>query len=87
MFANRLDPDLAPRPVFAFQSEERIVRASYEVPEELGFSVSDIRIGGRPIEFGAQLADLVQVRLTAVATRFGFALACAGAVRRMTPWR
>lgn len=52
-------------------SEERIVRASYEVPQERGFTVSDLRIGGRPIEFGAQLADLVQMRLTAVATRFG----------------
>jgi len=52
-------------------SQDRILRASYEVPEDLGFTVSDIRIGGRPIEFGAQLADNVQVKLTAIARRLG----------------
>jgi hypothetical protein len=52
-------------------TQDRTLRASYEVPEGLGFTVSDIRIGGRPIEFGAQLADHVQVKLTAIASRLG----------------
>jgi len=52
-------------------TEEFALRASYAVPEEFGFTVSDIHIGGRPIEFGAQLADQVRVRLTAVASRIG----------------
>ncbi|HYH25906.1 MAG TPA: hypothetical protein VD834_11195 [Blastococcus sp.] len=45
---------------------EHAVRASYAVPPELGFRVGDITAGGRPIEFGAQLADRVRVRLTAL---------------------
>jgi len=45
--------------------------ASYEVPAELGFTVGDITVGGRPIEFGAQLADNVQIKVTAIAARPG----------------
>ena len=33
------------------------LRVTYEVPAGEGFLVSDIRIGGRPIEFGAQIAE------------------------------
>lgn len=46
---------------------EHAVRASFAVPAELGYAVGDIRIGGRPISFGAQVADKVRVRITAVA--------------------
>lgn len=49
---------------------ERTLRASYEVPEDLGFLVGDIEIAGHPIEYGAQLADNVQIKLTAVAAAF-----------------
>ncbi|MGX5769301.1 hypothetical protein ACWKWN_00960 [Microbacterium trichothecenolyticum] len=35
------------------------VRVSYEVPAEEGFLVGDIRIGGREIEFGGQIAEHV----------------------------
>ncbi|MFP5370362.1 MAG: hypothetical protein ACLGI3_06395, partial [Actinomycetes bacterium] len=42
------------------------LRASYAVPPGFGFRVGDITAGGRPIEFGAQLADRVRVRLTAL---------------------
>lgn len=42
------------------------VRASFAVPEARGYTVSDVEIGGRPIRFGAQLADRVEVRLAAV---------------------
>jgi hypothetical protein len=50
---------------------ELAVRARYEVPAELGFTVSDIKVGGRRIEFGAQLADNVQMKVTAIARRPG----------------
>jgi hypothetical protein len=52
-------------------TEEKPVRAVYEVPPEQGFVVSDITISGRPIAFGAQIADFVRIKLTGVATRFG----------------
>jgi hypothetical protein len=47
------------------------VRAVYEVPEDRGFTVSDVRIRGVPIAFGAQVADHVTMRLSATACRFG----------------
>jgi hypothetical protein len=50
---------------------ERTVRASFEVPADAGFTVGDMKIAGRAIEFGAQLADNVQLKLTAVASAFG----------------
>ena len=37
------------------------LRVVYEVPASEGFAVGDIRIGGRPIEFGGQLAEHVTV--------------------------
>jgi hypothetical protein len=43
------------------------LRLVYEVPPSEGFVVSDIRIGGRPIEFGGQLAEHLTVMLPAVA--------------------
>ena len=45
---------------------EHTLRASYAVPPGHGFRVGDMTADGRPIEFGAQLADRVRVRLTAV---------------------
>jgi hypothetical protein len=45
---------------------EHSVRASYSVPPERGYRVGDITAEGRPIRFGAQLADRVNVRLTAL---------------------
>jgi hypothetical protein len=38
-----------------------ILHGVYEVPPELGFTVSDISISGFPIEYGAQLAETIQV--------------------------
>ncbi|WP_208342102.1 hypothetical protein [Aetokthonos hydrillicola] len=40
-----------------------ILHAVYEVPEELGFTVSDITINGFNIEFGAQITQTFQVAL------------------------
>ena len=45
-----------------------VLRLEYEVPAALGFVVGDLRIGGRPIEYGGQLAEQVTVSL---ATTFG----------------
>lgn len=42
------------------------LRARFEVPAGHDYTVSDITVDGRPIQFGAQLADRVQVRLSAV---------------------
>lgn len=46
--------------------EDHVIRAIFEVPQEQGYSVGDIKIGGRPIDFGAQLADRVHVRIEAL---------------------
>jgi hypothetical protein len=43
------------------------LRASFAVPEQHSYTVSDIEIAGRRIDFGAQLADRVQVRISALA--------------------
>jgi hypothetical protein len=45
---------------------QHALRASFAVPEQRGYTVSDIRIANRPITFGAQIADRVRVRLAAV---------------------
>jgi hypothetical protein len=47
--------------------EGHALRAVFEVPAGRGYTVSDIRSGGQPIRFGSQLAQRVQVRMTAVA--------------------
>ena len=47
-------------------SPGRAVRASFSVPKAKGYTVSEVKIAGRPIRFGAQLADRVRVRLTAI---------------------
>jgi hypothetical protein len=47
------------------------VRAVYEVPAERNYVVGDITINGKPIEYGAQIADFITMKLTGLATRFG----------------
>lgn len=47
------------------------LRARFEVPPGRGYAVADITAGGRPIRFGAQLADRVTVRITAVVKQAG----------------
>lgn len=37
------------------------LRARFEVPPQLGYLVGDVEIGGRPIEFGGQVAERVKV--------------------------
>lgn len=50
---------------------EKALRAVYEVPPSKNFVVGDIKINGREIKFGAQLADFITIKLTGLATRFG----------------
>lgn len=45
---------------------EHTLRASYSVPADRGYRVGDITADGRPLKFGAQLADRVSIRLTAL---------------------
>jgi hypothetical protein len=50
---------------------EKALRAEFHVPEEKDFVVGDIKINGKNIEFGAQIADFISIKLTGLATRFG----------------
>jgi hypothetical protein len=50
---------------------DMIVGATFEVPADRGFTVGDIKIGGLAIEFGGQIADFLDVKLTGVACRAG----------------
>lgn len=45
---------------------DHVLRAAFEVRGDFGYTVGDITIAGRPITFGAQLADRVQVRVEAL---------------------
>lgn len=45
----------------------QILRLQYEVPAGAGFVVGDLSIGGRPIEWGGQIAEHVTVSITGVA--------------------
>lgn len=47
------------------------LRAVFEVPANEGFVVGDIRIGARKIEFGGQIAENINVKLTGIACRQG----------------
>jgi hypothetical protein len=44
---------------------EHALRASFSLPEDAG-TLEDVRVRGAPVRFGAQLADLVRVRIVAL---------------------
>jgi hypothetical protein len=44
-------------------SQNMIVRAEFSVPSSKSYAVSDITIGGTPIQFGGQIAANIQMRL------------------------
>lgn len=50
---------------------EKGLRAVYQVPPEKKFLVGDVTINGDAIEFGAQIADFITIKLTGLATRIG----------------
>jgi hypothetical protein len=45
------------------QTHDLILHATFKVPEDQGFTVSDITIDGVPIQFGAQITEKMQVAL------------------------
>lgn len=47
------------------------VRATYEVPAGRGYVVGDIKIDGRTIQFGGQIADFITIKLEGLVTRIG----------------
>lgn len=47
----------------------RVLRLEYEVPAGRGFVVGDIRIGGRPIEWGGQVAEHITCTVRGLAGR------------------
>jgi len=47
------------------------LRAMYEVPAGKGFVVGDITINGDRIEFGAQIADFISIKIIGQACRIG----------------
>ena len=52
-------------------TKEKALRAIYEVPPDKGFVVGDVTIAGKRIEYGAQIADFITIKLTGLATRIG----------------
>lgn len=62
-----------PKSYWTYQrgDDDHPVRAVYEVPASRNFAIGDISISGKPIEFGAQIADFITIKLTAVACRLG----------------
>lgn len=44
-------------------NQSYIVRARYAVPKDKGYTVSDVKIGGESIDFGAQIAAKINVRV------------------------
>ena len=48
-------------------SSGQILRLEYQVPAAAGFVVGDIQIGGRPIEWGGQIAEHVTVSIGGIA--------------------
>lgn len=51
--------------------EQHVVRAHFAVPDDKPYTLSQVTINGQPIEFGAQLADRVGVRIGARARPAG----------------
>ncbi len=56
---------------FVRGKNNHFVRAVYEVPAGRGYAVGDIKIAGKAIAFGAQIADFITIKLEGLATRIG----------------
>jgi hypothetical protein len=51
------------------RADRRILRARFQVPEELGFTVDQVLLDGDGIRFGGQIADRIQMVLTGIAKK------------------
>jgi hypothetical protein len=49
----------------------RVLRLEYKVPAGLGFVVGNMKIGGRPIEYGGQIAEQITVTIGGIAGTTG----------------
>lgn len=49
----------------------KVLRLEYQVPAGLGFVVGDMKIGGRPIEYGGQIAEQITVTIGGIAGTTG----------------
>jgi hypothetical protein len=47
------------------------LRGVFQISASKGYTVSDIKIGGIPIQFGGQIAEHILMKLTGVACRVG----------------
>lgn len=52
-------------------TSQKALRAVFEVPANKQFVVGDLKINGKNINFGAQIADFITIKLTGLATRIG----------------
>jgi hypothetical protein len=50
---------------------EHALRGVYEVPDDLGYTIGDIKINGQPIISPSQIAEGIEVKVSGVAHRFG----------------
>ena len=56
---------------FVRGKDNHFVRAVFEVPPGQGYVVGDIKSAGKTIDFGAQIADFITIKLEGLATRIG----------------
>jgi phosphatidylserine/phosphatidylglycerophosphate/cardiolipin synthase-like enzyme len=56
---------------FVRGKDDHFVRAVFEVPAGRGYVVGDIKSAGKAIDFGAQIADFITIKLEGMATRIG----------------
>jgi hypothetical protein len=50
-------------------SKEFALRVVFEAPQGSGFSLGDVRIGGRKIQFGGQIAEKIRIRIRGIARK------------------
>jgi hypothetical protein len=62
-----IDPDEYFHVLRGDKSKGMIERAVLAVPEQEGFTVSDIRIGGVPIRYGGQVSEKLNIKLVGIA--------------------
>ncbi len=48
-----------------------IERAVFEVPKGMKFTVGDLRVGGRPIQYGGQISEHINIKLVGEASSLG----------------
>ena len=76
----------------AGETYDQILHAQFEVPEEYGFTVGDIKIAGQEIQWGGQIAETFHIALAATGvtppsgTEKQTPLCCVTPVKTPNPW-